>query len=514
MNVSHRLVEILEENGIEHVFGIPGDQILPLYEALSNSTIKHILTKHEQAAAHAADAYSRASSNIGVCIATAGPGALNLVMGVAAAYKDSIPILVITGDNDLPIRDKNYFQSFPLRDIFENITVESYSPLNGTEAIYALKASLYALKNDPKGPIHINLSKDVLLFEEFTDFDLCYLCEADLSAIDEAQKFINNSKKTLFVLGSGAISQSEEIKLISKEYNIPITTTYNGRGIISEEDDLNLGILGIRSTPQALKAIGEADSVIALGSIASNRTFPNLDENKLIHVNIDKKVLKGKYQIQGTVKDFLLNINFKKQDWISDILSINNERYFEGVDDDLTPQAAIKRILNKFRDDIIVADAGSHTTWVSLMHKALKPNTLLFPAATAPMGYGLPAAIGASLGSDKQIIAINGDGDFQMNLQELATLKENNLDVIVFILNNSEYGIIRQWQEDFYEMKPYQVNLNNPDFLKLSAAYGIDSVRINNLSDLEYFLDPNLKGPLLVEVLVDKQNIPLPNTKN
>ena len=510
MQVAERLVEILEENGITHIFGIPGEQIMPMYRALSKSEITHILTRHEQAAAHAADAFTRTSDKIGVCMATAGPGALNLVMGVAAAYRDNIPMLILTGDNDLNIRDTNAFQSFNLRDIFSNITHENYSPLNGTEAVYALKAALYGLKNNPKGPIHINLSRDVLLSEDFQDFDLCYLCESDMSSLDAAQELILKAKKPLFVLGAGAIPQAENIKMLADMYQIPVATTYNARGIIPEDDSINLGLVGIRATPRAKKAINESDCVIALGSIASERTFPDLDEDKFIHVNINKDVLKGKYQIQGDVEEVIMTLEFNKVDWIDELLKIDNTIVVDGIDDDLKPQAAIKRILDHFDGNIIAADAGSHTTWTTLLYNAKSPNHFLFPAATAPMGYGLPAGIGAAIATGEKIIVINGDGDFQMNLQELATLKENDLNVIVFILNNSEYGIIRQWQEDFYEMDAYQIELSNPDFTKLAASYGIDSVQINTLSDLEFLLEKDLKGPILVEVKVDSENIPLP----
>ena len=510
MNVADRLVEILEENGITHIFGIPGEQIMPMYKSLSKSKITHILTRHEQAAAHAADAFTRTSDKIGVCISTAGPGALNLVMGVAAAYKDNIPMLILTGDNDSNVRDTNVFQSFKLRDIFSNITYENYSPLNGTEAVYALKAALYGLKNNPKGPIHINLSRDVLLSEEFQDFDLCYLCESDMSSLDAAQELILKSKRPLFVLGAGAIPQAENIKMIADMYQIPVATTYTARGIIPENDPINLGLVGIRNTPRSKKAIDESDCIIALGSIASERTFPDLDEDKFIHVNINKDVLKGKYQIQGDVKEVIKNLEFHKVDWLDELLEIDNTVIIEGIDDELKPQALIKRILQTFDDNIIVADAGSHTTWTTLLYDAKKPNHFLFPAATAPMGYGVPAGIGAAIATDEKIIVINGDGDFQMNLQELATLKENALDVVIFILNNSEYGIIRQWQEDFYDMDAYQIELKNPDFLKLAASYGIDSVQINSLSDLEYFLEKDLNGPLIVDIKVDSENIPLP----
>ncbi|WP_407381496.1 thiamine pyrophosphate-binding protein [Methanobrevibacter sp.] len=510
MNVAERLVEILEENAITHIFGIPGEQIMPMYKALAGSDIIHVLMRHEQAAAHAADAFTRTSDTIGVCMATAAPGALNMVMATAAAYKDNIPMLILTGDNDLDKRDKNMFQSLPLRDVFANITYENYSPLNGTEAIYALKAALYGLKNNPKGPIHINLSRDVLLSEDFQDFDLCYLCESDMSSLESAQELIMKAEKPLFVLGAGAIPQAENIKMLAEMYKIPVTTTYNARGIIAEDEPINLGLVGIRGTPRARKAIEESDCIIALGSIASERTFPQIDEDRFIHVNINKDVLKGKYQIQGDVEEVIMTLEFKKVDWIDELLAIDNEITVEGVDDEMKPQAAIKRILECFDDNIIVADAGSHTTWTTLLYNAKKPNHFLFPAATAPMGYGLPAGIGASIATGEKIIVINGDGDFQMNLQELATLKENNLDVIVFILNNSEYGIIRQWQEDFYDMDAYQTDLANPDFLKLASSYGIDAVRITTLFDLEYFLEKDLKGPLVVEIKVDKENIPLP----
>jgi acetolactate synthase-1/2/3 large subunit len=510
MNVAERLVEILEENKITHVFGIPGEQIMPMYKALSDSSITHVLTRHEQAAAHAADAFTRTSDTIGVCISTAGPGALNMVMAAATAYRDNIPMLILTGDNDLDRRDKNMFQSVPLREVFSGITQENYSPLNGSEAVFALKAALYGLKNNPKGPIHINLSKDVLLSEDFQDIDLCYLCESDLSSLDDAQELILKANKPLFVLGSGAIPQAENIRRIAESYGIPVATTFNARGIISEDADINLGLVGIRSTPRAKKAMEESDCIIALGAVASERTFPEINEDIFIHVNINKDVLKGKYPIQGDVKEVIAELEFQKVDWIGELLEIDNTVEVEGINDDLKPQAAIKRILDAFPDEIFVSDAGSHTTFEMLLYNAKYPNHLLFPGAFAPMGYGLPAGIGAAMATGKKIIVFNGDGGFQMNLQELATLSENNLNVIVFILNNSELGIIRQWEEDFYDMDAYQTDLANPDFLRLAASYGIDVVRIDKLNDLEDFLENDLKGPLVVELMVDRENIPLP----
>lgn len=509
MNVATNIINILEDENIENVFGIPGEQIMPLYKALSQSKINHILTRHEQSAAHAADGYTRSSGKIGVCISTAAPGALNFTMALATAYKDNIPILVLTGDNELKYRNTDHFQSVPQVEVFKPIVRASYNPLNGTEAMYVLKAALYELKNNPKGPIHINLSKDVLLSEDFDDIDLCYLCENDLSNIDEAQKLINDSKKPFLVLGAGAISKSDEISNIAHKYGIPTATTFHAKGIISEADELNLGLCGIRANPQAKYAFENADCVIALGIKASERTFPTLPDN-LIHVNINSDVLKGNCQIHAKVEDFLSQIEFKKVSWMEDILKIDDSITIDGIDDDLKPQAAIKRILDKFPDNTIVSDAGSHTTWTTLLEKSLRPRQFLFSGSMAPMGYGLPAAIGANYATDEKIIVINGDGDFQMNMQELAVLGENKLDIIVFILNNSQLGIIRQWEEDFYDMDPYQVMLKNPDFVKLAASYGIDGVRVDNIADLEMLLDKDLKGPLVVEIVVESENIPLP----
>ena len=507
MNVSDRIVEILESEGIQDVFGIPGEQIMPLYEALSKSNINHVLTRHEQSATHAADGYYRSSGKIGVCITTASPGALNSTMALATAFKDNIPILILTGDNELKYRGTDHFQTTPQFSIFQHITSVSYNPLNGIEAVYTLKAALYELKNNPTGPIHINLSKDVLL-DDFEDIDLCYLCEDNFSNIDDAQKLIDQSEKPLLILGAGAISEKDNIEKIVEKYHIPTATTFHGKGIISEESDLNLGLCGNRANPQGKYALKNADCVIGLGIKASERTLSQIPHN-FIHVNINKEVLKGSCPIHGKVEDFLSKVSFKKTDWLGEILKNDGDYKLTGLDDDLKPQAAIKRILERFDDNIIVSDAGSHTTWTTLLKKSRKPRQLLFSGAMAPMGYGLPASIGATIATGEKIIVINGDGDFQMNLQELATLKENNLNVIVFILNNSEFGIIRQWEEMFYDMPRYQVDLKNPDFVKLAASYGIDAIRTDNLKDLELILSKNLSGPLIVEVVVDAEDIPL-----
>ena len=281
-------------------------------------------------------------------------------------------------------------------------------------------------------------------------------------------------------------------------------------GVIPERSPLNLGLCRTRATERGKYAFENADCIIGLGIKASERTLPEIPEN-FIHVNINKDVLVGNYPIHGKVGDFLSKIRFKPVSWIDEISQIDDSYHIEGLDEDLKPQAAIKRILERFPDNIVASGAGSHTTWVTLLKKSQTPRKLLFSGAMAPMGYGLPAGIGAAIATGEKVIVINGDGDFQMNLQELATLKQQNLDVIVFIINNSEFGIIRQWEESFYDMEAYQVKLENPDFVKIASGYGIDAVRVDNLDDLEMILDKELEGPLVVEVIVESEDIPLPH---
>ena len=509
MNVADKIVQILENEGIQDVFGIPGEQIMPLYKSLSTSTINHILTRHEQAAAHAADGYSRASGKVGVCITTASPGVLNTTMAVATAYKDNVPILVISGENELKYRGSDYFQSTPQQNVLSHITQEAYNPNSPEEAIFDIKMALHTLKNNPKGPVYISLSKDILMSEEFRDVDISEVEDYDLSNLGKACELINKSEKPLFILGAGAIDESDIITEIVDKYQIPVTTTFHGKGIVSDDNPLNLGLCGVRSNLQAKYAFDNADCIIALGIKASERTLPYIPDN-LIHVNINREVLVGECPIHGKVSDFLSAVEFKATDWFEEISEIDSSVTIEGLDDNRKPQSAIKRILDRFSDNIVISDAGAHTTWTTLLKKSLKPRQLLFSGGMAPMGYGLPAAMGANVATGEKIIVINGDGDFQMNLQELITLKENNMDVIVFIINNSEFGIIKQWQEDFYDMDPYQVYLNNPDFVKLASSYGIDGVRVENLDDLEMILDKNLTGPLVIDVVVQSEKIPLP----
>lgn len=507
MNIAEKIVEILEENSVKKIFGIPGEQILPLYKSLQKSNIEHILVRHEQAAAHACDGFYRSSGKFGVCITTASPGALNLVMAVSAAFKDNIPLLVLTGDNIVENKFKDYFQSFPLHEVFKKITFKSYDPLNGAEAISNLHEALFLLENNPQGPIHINLSQNILL-EKYYKY-LNFNCETSF----ECKNYFINSDKLLFIIGAGAISQADLINKIVKKNNIPIATTFHAKGIVSEDSCVNLGLIGNRGSNRSKYALQHADCIIALGTRLSERTIKNIDD-RIIQVNINTNHLSSKKSINTTVKDFLNNIQFKNYSpWLNEILKIDENLIIEGINDEsipLRPPSAISTILNNFNNNIIVSDAGSHTTWTTLLKKSDSYGKLLFSGGLAPMGYGLPAAIGAYIATNDKIILINGDGDFQMNIQELATIKQYDLNIIIFILNNSEYGIIHQSQKNIYNMDPYEIYLENPDFIKLADSYGIKSVRVETIEQLDKVCRDNIDGPLVVDIPVVYEDIPMP----
>ncbi|MBQ2962750.1 thiamine pyrophosphate-binding protein [Methanobrevibacter sp.] len=596
MNTAEALIRLLEEDGVKHIFGHPGEQILPFYKALKDSSIEHILTRHEQGAAHAADAYARSSGDYGLCVSTAGPGAMNLVMGLATAFKDSVPLLVFTGDNDYHIKDEDFFQNSPINGVFENITVKSFHPYSAKSAIFNLIEALVILKKYPKGPVHINLSRDILLedvdlgdidFKDMVDsFDHAIFSDidSDLDIFNEKIPNVDNlyelveifdkyfryfdgklvfiedslentmtdvdnninlaiekvkvSRKPLVVVGNGIVWGKAIKKLstfVSKTW-VPIATTFHSKGIISESDKLNLGLLGLRGTSLANYAYENSDCILVLGARLSERTIASCDYDsvcdKVIHVNIDETCLEGNINLPMDASDFLDLLldeieskDYKDkdfilyQDWINEIYSNYEELVVDGIDDiednyiTLRPPYAINKIVNAFKGSYFLSDAGTHTTWTTLLSKNDKFGKLLFSGGFGPMGYGLAASVGVAIAHpDDPVVVICGDGDIQMVIQELATIIEYDLNVNVFIIDNSQLGIIRQWEETVYDMDRYQIDLKNPDFVKLADAYGIDSVKVESKEDLELAIDNAFSSShaFLADVCVCQENIPLP----
>ncbi|HMK53367.1 MAG TPA: thiamine pyrophosphate-binding protein [Methanobacteriaceae archaeon] len=517
------MTRILEKEGVKYVFGHPGEQILPFYEALKNSNLEHILMRHEQGAAHAADGYARASGGMGVCIAAAGPGALNLVMGVATAYKDSVPLLVITADVSTKLKGKNTFQDVKQLDVFKPITLKSFDIKSPEDGVLKLKKAIKILKTDKTGPIHLNIPKDVLT----ADLDKSLLGtessspNLELFKLQEVFNLLEKSDKLLIIAGAGVIwsGAADKIRKFALENEVPVATTYHARGIIPEDHPLALGLIGLRGTDAANYAGKNADVVLAVGCRLSERTIVGLGNAVLIHVNMDGNVLQGEFKIKADAGEFMDQIQRVKLkstvEWIKEVQNHNSHHNintdYPGVP--MKPQRAINEILNASKDVIIVNDAGSHTTWVNFLRTVQEPCSLLFSGGFGPMGYGLPASVGASLARpEKNILLVVGDGGFQMTIQELAVISELKLPVLIAVINNQELGIIKQWQELFYD-GPYQVALENPDFVPLAQAYHIEGQQINNPEQISDIVEKvlKLKKPYLLEFVVDrKEGIPLP----
>lgn len=526
------IIKILELEGVKYIFGHPGEQILPIYEALRNSEMEHVLMRHEQGAAHAADAYARISGKFGVCIATAGPGALNLTMGVATAYKDSVPLLILTGAVPADLGGDDVFQDIDVGEVFAPITLSSYSIKTPEEGILKLKEAIEMFKNGKTGPIHLILPSDVLNMEmdaSIIHSKIDTTTEIKDVTLDndviEALKLIHSAEKPLIIAGNGIFWSKSSDKLLkfAESHNVPVSATYPARGVFPDENSLYLGMIGIRGTEAANFAGKNADIIIALGSRLSERTRAGIGKSRIIQVNQDKKVLKGDINIQkdvGVFLDALFNLEVvEREEWLHDLKKYSNKYKIKTDFDDIPikPQTAIKEILDAAEDCIIVNDAGSHTTWVTLLQRIKEPGSFIFSGGFAPMGYALPAAVGASLAEpEKPVVVIVGDGGLQMTVQELAVIVQLNLPVIICLINNHSLGIIKQWQRMNYG-NTYQVELQNPDFIKLAEAYGMDSKRVNSPGEVHMAVIKalNLKIPYLIEVTVDKdEEIPLPLKMN
>ena len=527
MRCADALVKILELNGVKFIFGHPGEQILPFYDALRSSNIKHILMRHEQGAVHAADGYARVSGDFGVCISTAGPGALNLAMGVATAFKDSIPMIVITGDVDTNLKGTNVFQDIDIEGVFRPITLKTFHIEDPEDGILKLKKAIEMLKHGKTGPVHLNFPKDVL--NACVDvFSLTAKCveydDISLNDIGDAIKLIEMSERPLILAGTGVIwaHAVDKLRNFSINHSIPVATTYSARGVLPEDHPLCLGMIGLRGTTAANFAGKNCDLLIALGCRFSERTVLGIGNPEIIHVNFDSEVLEGNIKINGDVGRFLDkvgDITVKCNDkWLQEL---NNHKRTYKIktnynDVPVKPQRAVKEILDASGDSTTISDAGTHTTWVTLLKKVKKPSSLLFSGGFGPMGYGLPAAIGASLADPtEKVVLVVGDGGFQMTMQELAVIAQENLPILICIINNCCLGIIKQWQDMHYRER-YEVELENPDFLEIADAYGIKSKRVNAPGEIfnavKNALD--LNEPYLMDILVDKEEgIILPKVK-
>jgi acetolactate synthase-1/2/3 large subunit len=534
------LLECLKRLGVKDIFGYPGGSVIPIYDEIySFEGIKHYLSRHEQGAVHEADGYARASGEVGVCIATSGPGATNLVTGIMTAFMDSIPILAITGQVNRAMLGRDSFQETDIVNITLPITKSNYQIISIEEIPQIVKEAYHIAKSGRPGPVLIDFPRDIQLekieverFEELysEEMDLSGYergYQEDLSKLDEGIKLIENSKRPLIICGAGVIHSKgvEEFREFVERLQIPVTSTLLGLGAYPGDKNLFLGMLGMHGTAAANIATLEADLIIGMGFRFDDRITGNIEKfcpnAKIIHIDIDPSEIEKNKKVDialvGDLKKVLTLLNKKRielediREW-RDRVEYLKRRYSLIVPDckeGLTTQRVLREIDRVLKGEgVIATDVGQHQMWSALHLTYRNPNSIISSGGGGTMGFGLPSAIGAQVACpDKKVISIVGDGGFQMNIQELILLKAYKLPVKVFIMNNSYLGMVRQWQELFHERRYSEVNLEiNPDFIKVAEAYGVKSVTLESEEDLEK-IDEILKSdePILVNCIVKKE---------
>ena len=519
INGARMLLECLHKVGVTDMFGYPGGAVIPIYDEIySFEKIKHYFARHEQGAVHAADGYARVSGKVGVCLATSGPGATNLVTGIMTAHMDSIPLLAITGQVRSNLLGRDAFQETDIVGITVPITKGNYLVQNIKDIPRIIKEAYFIASTGRPGPVLVDIPNDIQQQEiSYDEFNKLFDKEIQLEGYDptyvghpvqikRALSLIKKAKKPLIIAGAGVIKSqaSKELFELANKMDMPVTTTLLGLGAFPENHDLSLGMLGMHGTVPANYATDEADLVIAAGIRFDDRIAGNpskfCERAKIIHIDIDPaeidKNKKADVPIVGDLKNVLSEINkeLEPQDhkeWTDKVKEWKKEYPLAHRDvgkDKLLPQEVLKAINDILDGDtIVVTDVGQHQMWAAQYMTYKNANSIVTSGGAGTMGFGVPAAIGAQVGArDKKVVLIVGDGGFQMTLEEIMMIRQYNLPVKIVIINNSFLGMVRQWQELFKDRRYSFVDLEcNPDFVKIADAYGIKSERLKTKADLE-----------------------------
>lgn len=528
------VVECLKKEDVKVVFGIPGGAIMPLYDILyREASLKHILTKHEQGAVHAADGYARATGKVGVCIATSGPGSTNLVTGLATAYMDSVPIVAFTGQVPTQLIGTDAFQEVDISGITFPITKNSYIARDIKDLIDIIKEAFYIARTGRPGPVLIDLPKDVQLAQ--TEFEYpkkvnlvgySPTYSGHIQQIKTAVREITKAKKPIIYAGGGIIISNAylELRNLALKTNIPVTTTLMGLGCFPETHFLSLGMVGMHGTPYANYAISYSDLIIALGVRFDDRVTGKLTEfasgARVIHIDIDpaeigKNILVD-IPIVGDLKKVMRKLNEyisekREAEWLKTIESWKRKYPLKyNNNEELKPQYIMEKVYEITKGKaIIVTSVGQHQMWAAQYYQYTEPRTFISSGGLGTMGYGLPAAIGVKIGCPKgKVVCISGDGSFQMNLQEIATAVNNNLAITVIVMNNGYLGMVRQWQELFFNKRYAETYLaGSPDFVKLVEAFGGTGIRVSKKEDLYPALEKalSLNKFVLIDCLIPKE---------
>ncbi|MCS7172587.1 MAG: biosynthetic-type acetolactate synthase large subunit [Armatimonadetes bacterium] len=526
------VVQLLEELGVRWIFGIPGGASLPLYDALYDAHgIQHVLVRHEQVAAHAATGYARASGEVGVCTATSGPGATNLVTGLADAFMDSAPVLAITGQVVRPNIGTDAFQEADVTAITMPVTKHNYLVMDPAELPWVVREAYYLCRAGRPGPVLVDIPRDVLQAEIPTEllrapFEPRYqpVLDGDPARIAEAAEAISQSRRPILYVGGGAQGASEPLARLARRCRIPVTVTLMGKGAFDETDPLCLGMLGMHGTAYANYAINEADLVIAVGARFDDRVTGRLKDfcphARFIHIDIDPSEI-GKNKpahipIVGDARRVLevLEPLVHPPDleaWWRQIEEWRTRyplRWRPGRM--LKPQQVIEAIYQATRGEaLVVTDVGQHQMWAAQYYKCRRPRQFITSGGLGAMGFGFPAAMGAQFARPEDlVIAIVGDGGFQMTLQDLITAVEWRLPLKIYVINNGAHGMVRQWQQLFYNERYSHVFLRNPDFSRVAEAFGAVGIRVETEEQMHGAIQRSLEvqdRPVVVDFIVDPE---------
>ena len=526
---SEIVIECLKEQGVDTVFGYPGGTILNIYDALykHSSEIRHVLTSHEQGAAHAADGYARATGKVGVCMATSGPGSTNLVTGIATAYMDSVPLVAITANVAVSLLGKDTFQEVDIAGVTMPITKYSMIVKDVTMLADALRRSFEIARSGRPGPVLIDITKDVTAATCEYEPKVITIPEKETQAseadLKEAAEMIKAAKKPFIFTGGGTVisGADQEVFELAHRINAPVCDSLMGKGGFPGTDPLYTGMLGMHGTKASNLTMKECDLLIAIGVRFSDRVTGNAAmfaaDARIIQLDIDAaefnkniridRPLQG--DIKATLKALLPLVEEKKnEDWLSEVASLKEKYPLKYDKSLLTAPYMIEALYKKTKGEaIIVTDVGQHQMWSAQYYTYTKPRTFLSSGGLGTMGYGLGAAIGAKVGCpDKVVINVGGDGCFRMNMNELITASRYQIPVIEVVINNSVLGMVRQWQTLFYgERYSHTTFTDGISYVKIAEACGAKGILVEKLEDVDKAIDEALSstGPVLIECRID-----------
>ncbi|MCD8141093.1 MAG: biosynthetic-type acetolactate synthase large subunit [Planctomycetaceae bacterium] len=532
------ILEVLKSEGVDLVFAYPGGQVIPLFDAFHDETsIRLILPRHEQGGAHAADGYARATGKVGVVIATSGPGATNLVTGIANAYLDSVPMVAITGQVAANLIGNDAFQEVDFVGITKSITKKNYLVTDPQQLPAILKEAFHVARSGKPGPVVVDVPSSVQRAEVTAPIPASVpATPAATQAVDpdlakRVAELVNASSRPLLYAGGGVISAgaADVLRQVAESSSLPVATTLMGLGSFPSDHAQNVGMVGMHGTYYANHAVMNCDLLLAVGVRFNDRVTGKLEtfapHATVIHVDIDPATLSRTVAVDvsvvGDVKAVLENVlpGLEKRDrsaWLGQINAWRNELTIEDAGPGLTPQFVLKEMarLSEDRDTVMVTDVGQHQMWTAQYWRHRRPRRFLSSGGLGTMGFGLPAAMGAQLGCpDSLVVCVSGDGGIQMNIQELATVQRLNLPVKIIILNNGYLGMVRQWQDILWNKRYAHTDISdNPDFLHIARAYGVKDFSITREDEAASVLEAAFahQGPVVVDVRIEREINVLP----